>query len=52
MRRRASRDGDAVMKRVMTDARMQACPDPQRRPFDGRRLIWGGLKPLVSREND
>lgn len=39
---------DVVMKSVMADERMKQCMDPEKLPFDGQRMIWGGFKPLVS----
>lgn len=33
-----------VMKKMMKDPRMQ---DPAMMPFDGRRMIFGGFKPIV-----
>lgn len=38
---------DAVNKKVMADPRMKM--DPKNFPFDGKRMFWGGFKPLVSR---
>lgn len=35
---------DAVMKKVMADPIFQ---DPAMMPFDGKRLIFGGFKPIV-----
>ena len=35
-----------VMKKVMADKRM-AC-DPNKMPFDCKRMLYGGFKPLVS----
>ncbi len=36
---------DAGMKKVMEDPRMDM--DPQRMPFDGKRLIYGGFQVIV-----
>lgn len=36
---------DAVMKKVMTDPRMDM--DMKTMPFDGKRMIWGGFKIFV-----
>lgn len=37
---------DRINKKVMADPRM-ASMDPKSLPFDGRRMIWGGFKPIV-----
>jgi uncharacterized protein YbaA (DUF1428 family) len=34
------------MKKIYTDPRMQM--DPKKLPFDGKRMFWGGFKPMVS----
>ena len=34
-------------KKVMEDERMQ--PDAMNMPFDGKRMFWGGFKPLVAK---
>lgn len=36
---------DEINKKVMADERMQG--DMSRMPFDGKRMIFGGFKPLV-----
>lgn len=36
---------DAVMKKIMTDERMQC--DMQNAPFDAKRMIYGGFKSIV-----
>ena len=36
---------DAVNKKVMSDPSMQM--DPKSYPFDGKRMFWGGFKPIV-----
>lgn len=38
---------DSVNKKVMADPRL-AKMGPESMPFDGKRMIWGGFKPLVS----
>ena len=46
--RYASREHrDAVSDKVMADDRMAECMDPQKLPFDGRRLIFGGFSRLL-----
>lgn len=37
---------DQVMKKVMTDPRL-ANFDPKNMPFDGKRMFWGGFKPVI-----
>lgn len=37
---------DRVMAKVMKDPRLDF--DPKRMPFDGRRMIWGGFRSVVS----
>ncbi len=39
---------DAVNKKVMSDPRLAKFMDPKKMPFDGKRLIWGGFKSVVS----
>jgi uncharacterized protein YbaA (DUF1428 family) len=36
---------DEVMKKVMADPRMNF--DPKAMPFDGKRMFWGGFKPVI-----
>lgn len=36
---------DAVLKKVMSDPRMKM--EMSTMPFDGKRMIWGGFKPIV-----
>ena len=38
---------DAVMKKVMSDKRFTTM-DPKDMPFDGKRMIYGGFKVMVS----
>jgi uncharacterized protein YbaA (DUF1428 family) len=38
---------DSIMKKIMTDPRLAAMMDPNNMPFDGKRMFWGGFKPLV-----
>ena len=40
---------DSIMKKVMTDKRLASMMDPKNMPFDGKRMIWGGFKVVVSR---
>jgi uncharacterized protein YbaA (DUF1428 family) len=36
---------DKVMKKIMADPRLKM--DPKNLPFDGKRMIFGGFKPIV-----
>ncbi len=38
---------DKVMKKVMSDPRLQKMMNPKDMPFDGMRMFWGGFKPVV-----
>ena len=38
---------DRVMAKVMKDKRLADMMDPKKLPFDGKRMFWGGFKPLV-----
>ena len=44
---RNRRERDRIMQRVMADPRLADSMDPKRLPFDGRRMFWGGFKPMV-----
>jgi uncharacterized protein YbaA (DUF1428 family) len=37
-----------VNARVMKDPRLASMMDPKAMPFDGKRLIYGGFKAMVS----
>jgi len=39
---------DSINAKVMADPRLAKFMDPKNCPFDGRRMFWGGFKPLVS----
>lgn len=39
---------DKVVAKVMADPRLADMMDPKTLPFDGRRMFWGGFKPLVA----
>ena len=41
------RDRDRVNKLVMKDPRLAAMMTPEAMPFDGKRMFWGGFKPIV-----
>ena len=34
-------------KKVMADPRIAEFMDPKKLPFDGKRMFWGGFKPIV-----
>jgi uncharacterized protein YbaA (DUF1428 family) len=39
---------DSINKKVMSDPRLADMMDPKKLPFDGKRMIYGGFKSLVS----
>ncbi len=39
---------DRVIAKVMKDKRLADMMDPKNMPFDGRRMFWGGFKPIVA----
>ncbi len=39
---------DSIMAKVMKDKRLADMMDPKNLPFDGKRMFWGGFKPIVS----
>lgn len=41
---------DAAWEKLMADPELQ--PDPQAMAFDGKRMFWGGFKPIVSTFQD
>jgi uncharacterized protein YbaA (DUF1428 family) len=41
------RSRDRIMKKVMEDPRLAAFMDPKMLPFDGKRMFFGGFKPIV-----
>ena len=45
---KSRRHRDAVVKKVLGDPRMQT--DMKSLPFDGKRMFWGGFKPIVTFE--
>jgi uncharacterized protein YbaA (DUF1428 family) len=44
---KSRKDRDRVMAKVMKDERLAAFMDPKNMPFDGKRMFWGGFKPIV-----
>jgi uncharacterized protein YbaA (DUF1428 family) len=47
---RNRRDRDRINKKVMSDPRLADMMDPKNLPFDGKRMFWGGFKPVVEFE--
>jgi uncharacterized protein YbaA (DUF1428 family) len=45
---KSRKDRDRIMAKVMSDPRLAAW-GPKDMPFDGKRMFWGGFKPIVSR---
>ena len=45
---RSRKQRDRVLAKVMKDKRLADMMDPKSMPFDGRRMFWGGFKPIVS----
>lgn len=45
---KSRRHRDAVNRKVMADPRIAALCPPDAMPFDGKRMFWGGFKPVVS----
>jgi uncharacterized protein YbaA (DUF1428 family) len=48
-RSRGQRDriNQRVMKQFMSDPKWKKYMDPNNMPFDGKRMFWGGFKPIV-----
>jgi uncharacterized protein YbaA (DUF1428 family) len=44
---KSRKDRDRVNKKVMKDKRLSDMMDPKDMPFDGKRMFWGGFKPIV-----
>jgi uncharacterized protein YbaA (DUF1428 family) len=45
---KSRKDRDRVNAKVMKDKRLASMMDPKDMPFDGKRMFWGGFKPIVS----
>jgi uncharacterized protein YbaA (DUF1428 family) len=45
---KSRKDRDRILAKVMKDPRLQDLMDPKKMPFDGKRMFWGGFKPIVS----
>jgi uncharacterized protein YbaA (DUF1428 family) len=41
------RERDRINKKVMADPRLASMMDPKTLPFDGKRMVMGGFKPIV-----
>lgn len=39
---------DAVLKKSMSDKRLAKLMNPKALPFDGKRMIWGGFKAVIT----
>jgi uncharacterized protein YbaA (DUF1428 family) len=48
-RSRGQRDriNQKVMKQFMSDPKWKKYMDPKNMPFDGKRMFWGGFRPIV-----
>lgn len=44
---KSRRHRDQVNAKVMKDPRVAAMMNPKKLPFDGKRMFWGGFKPIV-----
>ena len=44
---KSRKDRDRINKKVMSDARLASMMNPKTLPFDGKRMFWGGFKPMV-----
>ena len=45
---KSRKDRDRVIDKVMKDKRFDKYMDPKNLPFDGKRMVWGGFKPIVT----
>ena len=45
---KSRKDRDRIMAKVMKDPRLARMMDPKAMPFDGKRMIFGGFKQIVS----
>jgi uncharacterized protein YbaA (DUF1428 family) len=46
-RRQRDRVNKAAMKTFMNDPKWKKYMDPKNMPFDGKRMFWGGFRPIV-----
>jgi uncharacterized protein YbaA (DUF1428 family) len=44
---KSRRDRDRINKLVMSDPRLADMMDPKSLPFDGKRMFFGGFRPIV-----
>jgi uncharacterized protein YbaA (DUF1428 family) len=44
---RSKGDRVKIWKKVFADPSMAMFMDPKKMPFDGKRMYWGGFKPIV-----
>jgi uncharacterized protein YbaA (DUF1428 family) len=47
IRYKSRKSRDAINKKVMADPRLAPWMDPKKRPFDGKRMFFGGFKVFV-----
>lgn len=45
---KSRREGDRINKEVMADPPLKAMMDAKALPFDGKRMPFGGFRPIVS----
>jgi uncharacterized protein YbaA (DUF1428 family) len=48
---KSRKDRDKINAKVMADPRIASMGDPNDMPFDGKRMIYGGFKPIVQVSN-
>ena len=46
---KSRRDRDRINKKAMNDPRLSHMVDIKNLPFDGKRMMWGGFKPVVKK---
>jgi uncharacterized protein YbaA (DUF1428 family) len=44
---KSRKDRNRINKKVMSDPRLASMMNPKALPFDGKRMFWGGFKPIV-----
>jgi uncharacterized protein YbaA (DUF1428 family) len=44
---KSRRDRDRIQEKAATDPRLADLRDPRNYPFDGKRMIFGGFRPVV-----
>jgi uncharacterized protein YbaA (DUF1428 family) len=45
---KSRRHRDRINAKVMKDKRLDYLMDPKAMPFDGKRMFWGGFRPIVA----